>query len=119
MCIRRVLDGQNELVLDLFPFYDEGPDDHIPDCGHIVSDGAFSRRKVDLKIAGEFIAVMACGESPSDTDSFTLVNWRAGCGNNVSKHVHTCCICVRPKPPSPGFELSREYQLPILLLYRS
>ncbi|KAN0135788.1 hypothetical protein V8E53_006240 [Lactarius tabidus] len=81
--IRRELDGQDELLLDLFPFDEEGPDDHIPDLGHIVSDGPFSRRKVELKIAGEFIAVMACGELPGDTDSFTLVDWRAGCGNNV------------------------------------
>lgn len=115
---RKELDGQNELVLDLFPFYDEGSDDHIPDCGHIVSDGAFSRRKVDLKIAGEFIAVMACGESPGDTDSFTLVNWRAGCGNNVSEHVHFSCVYVRPKLLPTGPELSREYLLPVLLLHR-
>lgn len=81
---RRELDGQNELLLDLLPFDQEGPDDHIPDLGHIVSDGPFSRRKVELKIAGEFIAVMACGELPGDTDSFTLVDWRAGSGNNVS-----------------------------------
>jgi hypothetical protein len=86
--IRRELDGRDELLLDLFPFDEEGPDDHIPDLGHIVSDGPFSRRKVELKIAGEFIAVMACGELPGDTDSFTLVDWRAGCGNNVSAKVH-------------------------------
>ncbi|KAI9447227.1 hypothetical protein BJY52DRAFT_1312746 [Lactarius psammicola] len=79
----RELDGQNELLLDLFPFDEEGPGGHIPDLGHIVSDGAFSRRKVDLKIAGEFIAVMVCGELPCDTDSFTLVDWRTGSGNNV------------------------------------
>ena len=69
MCARRELDGQNELVLDLFPFDDEGPDDHIPDLGHIVSDGAFSRRKVDLKIAGDFIAIMACGDPVTRTRS--------------------------------------------------
>lgn len=79
----RELDGQNELLLDLFPFDHEGPDGHIPDLGHIVSDGAFSRRKVDLKIAGDFVAVMACGEFPGAMDSFTLVDWRAGNGNNV------------------------------------
>jgi len=93
---RREIDGRKKvLLLDLLPFDDEGPGGHIPDLGHIVSDGAFSRRKVDLKIAGEFIAVMACGELPGDTDSFTLVNWRA-----------------------PGPELSREHLLPVLLLYR-
>ncbi|KAH9012211.1 hypothetical protein EDB84DRAFT_1569296 [Lactarius hengduanensis] len=85
---RRELDGQNELLLDLLPFGDEGPGGHIPDLGHIVSDGPFSRRKVDLKIAGDFVAVMACGEASSDLDSFTLVDWRAGSGNNVSEHVH-------------------------------
>ena len=74
--------------MDLFPFDDEGPTGHIPDLGHIVSDGAFSRRKVDLKIAGDFIAVMACGELPGELDSFTLVNWSAGNGNNVSEHLH-------------------------------
>ncbi|KAH8994247.1 hypothetical protein EDB92DRAFT_1944130 [Lactarius akahatsu] len=85
----RELDGQNELLLDLLPFDDEGPGGHhIPDLGHIVADGPFSRRKVDLKIAGDFVAVMACGEAPGDMDSFTLVDWRAGSGNNVSEHVH-------------------------------
>ena len=117
MRTRRERNGQNELLLDLFPFDDEGPADHIPDLGHIVSDGSFSRRKVDLKIAGEFIAVMACGDLPGDTDSFTLVNWRAGCGNNVSEHVHFSCVCVRPKQSTTGLKLSREYLLPFLLLY--
>ncbi|KAI9431734.1 hypothetical protein H4582DRAFT_1224710 [Lactarius indigo] len=79
----REIDGQNELLLDLLPFDDEGPGGHIPDLGHIVSDGPFSRKKVDLKIAGDFVAVMACGESPGDLDSFTLVDWRAGSGHNV------------------------------------
>lgn len=79
----RELDGQNELLLDLLPFDDEGTGGHIPDLGHIVSDGPFSRRKVDVKIAGDFVAVMACGEAPGDMDSFTLVDWRAGSGNNV------------------------------------
>jgi hypothetical protein len=92
--------------------------DHIPDLGHIVSDGAsFSRRKVDLKIAGEFIAVMACGELPGDTDSFTLVNWRAGCGNNVSKRALSN-FYSEAQLTSLGPELSREHLLPVLLLYR-
>ena len=92
---RRELDGQNELLLDLLPFDQEGPDDHIPDLGHIVSDGPFSRRKVELKIAGEFIAVMACGELPGDTDSFTLVDWRAGSGNNVSSTFYSFYVEVQ------------------------
>jgi hypothetical protein len=116
MCDRRELDGHDELLLDLFPFDEEGPDGHIPDLGHIVSDGPFSRRKVELKIAGEFIAVMACGELPGDTDSFTLVDWRAGCGNNVSAHVHYPAFICEQSPPGP--ELSREYLLPVLLLPR-
>ena len=89
VCDRKEVDGQSELLLDLFPFDDEDPGAHIPDLGHIVSDGAFSRRKVDLKIAGDFIAVMACGELPGEMDSFTLVDWRAGHGNNVSERVHS------------------------------
>ncbi|KAF8266338.1 hypothetical protein EI94DRAFT_199237 [Lactarius quietus] len=80
---RRELDGQDELLLDLLPFDEEGSDDHIPDLGHIVSEGPFSRRKVEVKIVGEFVGVMVCGEMLGETDSFTLVNWRAGCGNNV------------------------------------
>ncbi|KAH9059200.1 hypothetical protein EDB87DRAFT_1684953 [Lactarius vividus] len=79
----RELDGQNELLLDFLPFDEEGPSGHIPDLGHIVSDGPLSRRKVDLKIAGDFVAVMACGAAPGDMDSFTLIDWRAGSGNNV------------------------------------
>jgi hypothetical protein len=98
--IRKEIDGRKELLLDLLPFDDEGPRGHIPDLGHIVSDGAsFSRRKVDLKIAGEFIAVMACGELPGDTDSFTLVNWRAGCGNSVSKRARSNFILRLNSPP--------------------
>lgn len=99
MHFRRELDGKIELLLDLLPFFEEeGPDGRIPDLGHIVSDGPFSRRKVELKIAGEFIAVMACGELPGDTDSFTLVDWRAGSGNNVSAHVHYPAFNVSSHP---------------------
>src|SRR6266404_6844685 len=84
--------------------------------GHIVSDGSFSRRKVDLKIAGDFIAVMACGEFSGEMDSFTLVNWRAGNGNNVSKPFR--CISVMPKWSPAGFEQPRKYLRPIVLLHR-
>ena len=95
---RKEIDGQKELLLDLLPFFDDEVP-HIPDRGHIVSDhgASFSRRKVDLKIAGEFIAVMACGELPGDTDSFTLVNWRAGCGNNVSKQSRARSLYILKK----------------------
>jgi hypothetical protein len=46
-----------------------------------------SWKDVDLKLVREFVAIMICGTSRGETDSFTLVDWKIGREFCVSNQV--------------------------------
>ncbi|KAI0246937.1 hypothetical protein BJV78DRAFT_89941 [Lactifluus subvellereus] len=73
-------DGEEELQLTLWLFDDELSIDvsEVWNINYVFGDGyTISWKDVDLKIAREFVAVMTCGTSPGETDSFMLVDLKA------------------------------------------
>ncbi|KAI0246938.1 hypothetical protein BJV78DRAFT_1250043 [Lactifluus subvellereus] len=83
----RPFDDDDELCTDVFK---------VRNTNYVIRNGHMSWKDVDLKIAREFVAVLTCGTSPSDTDSFILVDWKAEDAYNVLSspaHIYASSFC--------------------------